>query len=211
MYFRCGPEFGLLGGRLAVLTKALYSLKTSAKAWTTHLAQVLEMELHFEACKAKPDMWLHKATKEDGTAYYEMLLVYTDNILIVLHRRKEAMSQLNQNLPVKGDSIGQPMTYLGAQVGKYRFPKEPEKEYLTSSSEKSVKDAVQQAKQWMGNKGQTLKGKAPSVLLSGYRLELDATDLCSNEDASYHSSVIGILHWAVYLGRIYLNMSPKPI
>ena len=119
VYFQCGLEFGLLEGRLAVLTKALYGLKTSARAWRMHLVQVLEMELTFDACKADPDVWLCKATKEDGTAYYEMLLMYTDNILIVSHRLKEAMSQLDQNFLVKGDSIGLPKTYLGAQVGKY--------------------------------------------------------------------------------------------
>ena len=58
----------------------------------------------------------------------------------------------------------------------------------------------------MGNKGQTLKSKAPSVLPSGYRPELDATDLCSDEDASYYSLVIGILHRAVELGRIDICM-----
>ena len=184
VYFQCGPEFGLLEGRLAVLTKVLYGLKTSARAWRMHLAQVLEMEINFEACKADPDMWLCKATKEDGTEYYEMLLVYIDDILIVSHWLKEAMSQLDQNFLVKGDSISPPKTYLGAQVGKYQFPKEPEKEYWTSSSEKYVKDAVWQVKEWMENKGQTLKSKAASVLPSGYRLELDATDLCSNEDAT---------------------------
>ena len=147
VYFSCDPEFGLLEGRLAVLTKALYGLNTSARAWRMHLAQVLEMELHFEACKTNPDMWLRKATKEDGTAYHEMLLMYTDDILIVLHRPEEAMSQLNQNFPVKGDSGGQPKTYLGAKVGMHQFPEEPEKAYGTLSSEKSVKDAVQQVKE----------------------------------------------------------------
>ena len=36
-YFRCRPEFGSLQGCLAILTKALYGLKTSARAWRLHL------------------------------------------------------------------------------------------------------------------------------------------------------------------------------
>ena len=202
VYFRCGPEFGQLEGRLGILTKALYGLKTSARAWRMHLGQVLELEMHFEACKADPDVWMRKATKEDGTEYYEFLLVYTDDILIVSHRPREAMSQLDQNFLVKSDSIGSPTTYLGAQVGTYRFPEQPDKEYWTLSSERYVKDAVRQVKEWMGERGQSLKNKAPSVLPSGYKPELDATDPCSDEDASYYSSVIGILRWAVELGRI---------
>ena len=31
VYFRCGAEFGSLQGHLAILTKALYGLKTSAR------------------------------------------------------------------------------------------------------------------------------------------------------------------------------------
>ena len=138
VYFRCGPEFGLLEGRLAVLTKALYGLRTSARAWRMHLGQVLELEMHFEACKADPDVWMRKATKEDGTEYHELLLVYTDDILIISHRPREAMSQLDQNFLVKSDSIGSPSTYLGAQVGTYRFPEEPDKVYWTLSSNRNM-------------------------------------------------------------------------
>ena len=70
------------------------------------------------------------------------------------------------------------------------------------SSEKYVKDAVRQVKELLVKRNQTLKSKAPSVLTSGYRLELDATELCNNDHASYYSSVIGILRWAMELGQI---------
>ena len=70
------------------------------------------------------------------------------------------------------------------------------------SSEKYVKDAVRQVKELLVKRNQTLKSKAPSVLPSGYRLELDATELCNNDHASYYSSVIGILRWAMELGQI---------
>ena len=105
VYFHCGAEFRHLEGRLAVLTKALYGLKTSTRAWRMHLAQVLEFEMHFETCKADVDVWLRKAAKLDGSEYYELLLVYTDDILIVSHRPREVMTQLDQNFLVKKDSI----------------------------------------------------------------------------------------------------------
>ena len=202
VYFHCGAEFGHLESCLAFLTKALYGLKTSARAWRMHLAQVLEFEMHFEMCKADADIQLRKAAKPDGSEYYELLLVYTDDILIVLHRPREVMTQLHQNFLVKKDSIGKPKTYLGTQIGEYTFPKDPQTRYWMLGSEKYVKDAIRQVKEWLAKRNQTLKNKAPSVLPSGYRPELDATELCNKDDASYYSSVIGILRWAMELGRI---------
>ena len=70
------------------------------------------------------------------------------------------------------------------------------------SAEKYVKDAVRQVKEWLAKRNQTLKSKAPSVLPSGYRPELNATELCNEDNASYFSLVIGILRWAMELGWI---------
>ena len=36
VYFSCGPEIGSLQVHLAILTKALYALRTSARAWRLH-------------------------------------------------------------------------------------------------------------------------------------------------------------------------------
>ena len=81
VYFRCGPEFSSLQGHLAILTKALYGLNTSARAWRLHLSEVLESQLSHKSCLADPNIWLREAGKENHN-YYEMLLVYTDNILV---------------------------------------------------------------------------------------------------------------------------------
>ena len=128
VYFRCGPEFGSLQGCLANLTKALYGLKTSARAWRLHPSEVLKNQLGYKSCLVDPDIWLREAGKENHK-YYEVLLVYTDDILVISYRAKEAMSQLEQHFLVKKDPIGPPTTYLGMQVGKYAFLDEPEHKY----------------------------------------------------------------------------------
>ena len=92
VYFRCGPEFGSLQGHLAILAKVLYGLKTSARAWRLHLSEVLENQLNYKSCLVDPDIWLSEAGKENHK-YYEMLLVYTDDILVISHRAKEALPQ----------------------------------------------------------------------------------------------------------------------
>ena len=110
VYFRCRPEFGSLQGCLAILTKALYGLKTSARACRLHLSEVLENQLSYKSCIVDPDVWFREAGKENHN-YYEMLLVYTDDNLVISHRAKETMSQLNQFFLVKKAAIGPPTTY----------------------------------------------------------------------------------------------------
>ena len=54
----CGLEFGKeYEGRYAVITKALYGLKTSAFAWREHLSTTLQESLGFKPCKADPDVF----------------------------------------------------------------------------------------------------------------------------------------------------------
>ena len=203
VYFRCGPEFGNLEGQYAILTKALYGLKTSAAAWRNQLAQVLEQEMDFVACKADPNVWMRVGTKEaTKEQFYEYLLVYTDDILVVLDKPKGVLTQLDQHFLLKRDSIKEPDLYLGSQVSKHRFGDDPSRVYWSLGSDKYIKDAVRQVKEWLKDRNGVLKSKAPSVFPSGYRPELDASDYCTEEDASFYHSHIGILRWAVELGRI---------
>jgi hypothetical protein len=71
------------------------------------------------------------------------------------------------------------------------------------SSEKYVKEAIRNVQNWLTDHNmKPLKTRAPSVLPSGYQPELDATDYCDDELANYYQQQIGVLRWAVELGRI---------
>ena len=39
--------------------------------------------LSFKSCLADPDVWMRPALKSDGTEYYEYVLLYTDDALVV--------------------------------------------------------------------------------------------------------------------------------
>jgi hypothetical protein len=63
----CGLEFGYQNvGKIAVITRALYGLKSSGAAWRSMFAASLQ-ELGFTSCIADPDVWYRPATKPDGT------------------------------------------------------------------------------------------------------------------------------------------------
>jgi hypothetical protein len=81
----CGDEFGKeYKGRIAIIVKALYGLKTSAFAWRSHLTATLR-NLSYDSCLAGNDFWMLPNQKPIGFKYYEYVLVYTDDILSISH------------------------------------------------------------------------------------------------------------------------------
>jgi hypothetical protein len=39
--------------------------------------------LNFTSCPADPDVWMRPAIKSDGQNYYEYVLLYTDDALVI--------------------------------------------------------------------------------------------------------------------------------
>jgi hypothetical protein len=94
VYTLAGKEFGPeKEGRIVVITRALYGLKTSGRAWRDHMASTLR-DYGYVSCKADPDVWMHAKTKPDGFQYWSYILVYTDDILIIDHEPKVVMDYL---------------------------------------------------------------------------------------------------------------------
>jgi Reverse transcriptase (RNA-dependent DNA polymerase) len=203
VYTRCGPEFGPENiGRVALIVKALYGLKTSAYAWREHLSKTLEGSLDFSHCLADNDVWMRPGEKLDGTKYYQLILVHTDDLLVVAEKPIDILTNLDQHYILKKGSIGELTTYLGAEVGRYTLPDDPSRKRWYMGSEKYVKEAIRNVKAWLEERGHSLKMRAPSVLPSGYRPELDTTAYCSEEEGSYYQQQVGVLRWMVELGRI---------
>ncbi len=93
VYTTAGPEFGPeLQGRLIIIVRALYGLKSSGAAWRSHLANTLHT-MGFQSCLADPDIWFRAACKLNGKKYYEYLLVYFDDILVLSHDPTKVLNQ----------------------------------------------------------------------------------------------------------------------
>jgi hypothetical protein len=198
----CGPEFGTeYVGRIAVIKKALYGLRSSGFAWRSLCAQTLREKMGFVPCRADNDVWMRPCVKPNGENYYEYIFVYTDDIMVISHRPKEILDKLNVHFLLKPDSIGQPTLYLGASITQFTVNGDPRCKWAISS-ELYVKEAVRLVKDWVDKRGLRLKTKAPGVLPNGYFPELDGSMELDDERATYYQSLIGILRWAVELGRI---------
>ena len=85
LYTIAGKEFGPEDeGKTMIISRALYGLKSSGAAYRAHFATTL-IEMGFKSCMADPDVWLRPAQKDNGFTYYEYILTYVDDCLVVSH------------------------------------------------------------------------------------------------------------------------------
>jgi hypothetical protein len=123
----------------------------------------------------------------------------------------KTMRALQSEYRLKDDLIERPTRYLGADIGCFRFDDEPDKERWSMSSDRYVREAIANVETELRLADRQLPtGKSlRTPLKSGYRPELDVSPVLHDTDANYFQNLIGVLRWAVELGRldIYLEVA----
>jgi hypothetical protein len=74
------------------------------------------------------------------------------------------------------------------------------------NSTQYIKEAIQCIEIELSKNNLCLRGKPSTPMQSNYRPELDVSPSLSPEQANYFSSLIGVLCWAVELGRIDIHI-----
>jgi len=70
-------------GKVLILTRALYGLKSSGAAWRAKLAETL-VSMGFTSTRADPDVWIREQKYQNRPeTYYEIILVYVDDVLAI--------------------------------------------------------------------------------------------------------------------------------
>lgn len=201
---RAGPEFGSNEGRRVLIIRALYGLKGSAAAWRSFFAAALR-QMGWKSCeKADPDVWMRAAVKPDGTEYYEYLLVYVDDLLIASHDPGKVIQSIKKLFTLKDDSVGPPTRYLGSSISEFTIDTRdgPIKTWAMSADE-YLKNALTNVEQKLDEVDKRLPKKAPMYpMQSNYRPELDVTGMLDDQGVTTYQELVGILRWAVELGRI---------
>ena len=202
VFFEAGPELGDREGQYVILVRALYGLKSAGASWRATLANTLQYDLGFKPCKADQDVWLRPAVKDTGEKYYEYILVYTDDLLIISANPKVWADRIDNIYKLKKGSVKKPTTYLGADIGQHTFDDEPDRPKWTYSSNSYIKNALANVKKWMlTHRGTPLRTKNGPMNVD-YKPELDSTPYASQEEADFFTTQIGVLQWANELGRI---------
>lgn len=202
IYVTAGPEFGSEAGSTMVIKKALYGLKSSGAAFRAHLGETL-FDIGYLPSKGDPDVWIRPATKPDGFEYFEMVLVYVDDILCVSAQPEVTMRGIQATFKLKGDKVEKPTAYLGAQINQKVINGV---ECWAMSSEQYVKAAIANVETKLGEAGQRLPSRCPTPMQANYRPELDVTAELKIKEVRYFQELIGVLRWAVELGRIDIAM-----
>ena len=195
---RGGPEFGSDEGKVFIVTQALYGLKSSGAAFRSFLAETLD-SMGFKSSLADPDVWLRAAVKPDGEEYYEYILVYVDDILCMSHKAIEAMQEIQKSFKLKKNKIEPPEIYLGARLEKKKL----NGRYVWSmSSTDYVKAAINNLEETLKKKNKKLPNKCETPMTSNYSPELDGTPELDSDGVTRFQELIGILRWAIELGRV---------
>ena len=203
-YIVCGDEFGIENvGKRALIERALYGGKCAGRDFWHHLRGCMK-HLEFESSRADPDVWYRLSKRADGTEYYEYVLLYTDDALVISERAESVLrNEIGHYFTLKEESIGRPSQYLGGKMRQVKL--ENGIKCWAFGSTQYCKAAVDNVEEYLKAKGETLQAKAPTPLSSGYRPELDVSPELNDKDASYYHSLIGVLRWLVELGRADIN------
>ena len=199
-WLEAGPEFGEDEGTVMIIRRALYGLKSSGAAWRQMISEIL-IELNYENTLADPDVWRRPMSKPNGFKYYEFALVYVDDILIISHSPQGTMHVLGTRFDLK-DTVKTPDRYLGANLRKWTLP--DGRVCWSMSGKDYLKNAITTVKQLMKKDGIHWPGakKSERPFPKQYKPEIDSTRLLDGDGLGRYQQLIGILRWAVELGRV---------
>ena len=197
----CGNEFGMEhAGKIALIRRALYGGKSAGRDFWAHLRSCMDF-LGFKSCKADPDVWMRAALKSDGSEYWEYVLLYCDDALVISENGEKLLrEEIGKYFELKEESIGPPKIYLGGKLNKVTLANGVNA--WSFSSSQYVKEAVSNVESYLNERGMKLANRARSPFTSNYRPEIDITKELGPVEASYYMSLIGVLRWMVELGRV---------
>ena len=144
-YIVCGAEFGDHVGKRALIRRALYGGKSAGRDYWLHLRSCMEF-LGFTPCKADADVWMREAKRNDGSIYWEYVLLYVDDCLCISEDPESIIrNEIGNYFKVKEASIGEPDIYLGGKVRKVEL--ETGVERWAFSSSQYVQEACRNVRQ----------------------------------------------------------------
>ena len=202
-----GPEFGpKIAGRVLIVVKGLYGLRTSGARWSEAFADSLR-SIGWKMSKAENDVWM----KDCGT-HYEYLAVYCDDILVAGKDPKALLDEIQKIYTLKG--VGMPDYFLGAEFGRINGEFTERGVTSTWSAKTYLKNVIDRFERLLGNLRTYTCPMDPD-----YHPELDDSPMLGPTDKSMFRSLIGSAQWAITLGRMDItyavsmlsryNMAPR--
>ena len=108
----CCEEFGIenVGKRVLVGRNVWHHLQSCMK------------HMDFESLLADPDVQIQKAKQKNGEEYYEYILLYVDDCLVISERAESTLhDKIGRYFELKEESITKPSQYLGVKLCEVKF------------------------------------------------------------------------------------------
>jgi hypothetical protein len=184
--------------------------------------------LGFTSSQSDPDVWFRLSKRSTGEEYYEYVLLYVNNVLVVSEKAEAVLrKEIGKDWILKEESIGPLSKYLGGKLREVTLKSGVKCwafgscQYVQSAVN-NVVDHLQKKGNYVpdhlrqkGTKlpaahqakhGLLLPYKAPNPLSSGCPPELDVTSELGEAYALYYHTLVGILRWIVELGRVNIDV-----
>ena len=109
------------------------------------------------------------------------------------------MSQIQEKFKFKNNKYDDPYMYLGASLNKKKIDG---RQMWTMSSQEYLSAAIKTIEE---QDRSALPSKAFTPLPKNYSPELDSSRELNQEDITYYQELIGILRWAIEIGRVDIH------
>ena len=164
-----------------------------------HLNEFMS-HIGFTLCLADPDVWMSEAHNANGLSYWEYVLLYVDDALVISDDAQHIFEEdIGKYFTTKPVSIGPPTIYLGGQLRRVTL--DNGLKVWDFSLSKYVQDAAKSVEEHLARTSIKLPSKALTPIQTSYRPEIDTTVELNATELAYYQSIIGILRWMVELGR----------
>ena len=186
-----GPElFGASNqGKMVVIVRALYDLKSASSSWRLHLCNTIIDLLRYKASNGYPDVFMKREVQNDGTEYYSYFVIYVDNILCAHEYPKSIIDKLGSVYRLKDGSIEKPERYLGIDMKSWTIQAEDcdKTECYAMSCKKYIKEAIRVVEKRMVDFNLSYPstrrhGKDTPFSSSAYRPECEESEMCNENE-----------------------------
>ena len=96
-----------------MIRQALYGGKAAGQDFSNHLQDCM-WQLGFISSLADPDVWIQEAVTAEVAEYWEYILVYTDNVLVITDTGEKTLRDgIGKYFQLNKESFSETKIYLG--------------------------------------------------------------------------------------------------
>ena len=199
VYVIAGPEFGKLEGRILIIHKALYGLRSSSSCFAQAVSATLS-SMGFKVCKSDRCLWMR-----DKGDHYEYIVTYVDDILAWSKDPMSIMKQLEEIYILKG--VGIPEYYLGGNFETLDEHWTAENVSTAFSARTYINNVIPKFEKMFDTEFK----KVNTPMEENYHPECEETPFVGEEMASKFRSVIGSCNWMIILGRFDISYATSAL